>query len=172
VLALGSADVAAVGAVGVQLGPGLGIGDAKLGLLVTASSLWGRAEGVRTAIRSTLEAFAPLIFGLVAEGLGAGAPTVGPSGSALASTTAGAGQVGGLELAFILMLVPLAAAACCCSSCVAGAPSTSPLPPSRSGGLGSPRGSRPPDSACTSPGTPSDDSYDGRRGSPHRVCRR
>ena len=109
-LALGSADVAAVGAVGVQLGPGLGIGDAKLGLLVTASSLWGRAEGVRTAIRSTLEAFAPLIFGLVAEGLGAGAPTVGPSGSALASTTAGAGQVGGLELAFILMLVPLAAA--------------------------------------------------------------
>ena len=77
---------------------------------VVPAQLWGRAEGVRTAMRYTLEAFAPLLFGLVAQGFGGGHTHVGPSGNALASPVAGPRQVAGLEVAFLLMLAPLAAA--------------------------------------------------------------
>ena len=33
---------------------------------VVPAQLWGRAQGVRTALRNTLEAFGPLLFGVIA----------------------------------------------------------------------------------------------------------
>ncbi|MDQ2723286.1 MAG: MFS transporter [Actinomycetota bacterium] len=54
--------------------------------------LWGRAEAVRTVLRSSFTAFAPLTFGFVSSRVG------GPSGLGLGPT-------------FLLMLIPVAAAA-------------------------------------------------------------
>ncbi|MGH9128023.1 MAG: MFS transporter, partial [Acidimicrobiales bacterium] len=50
--------------------------------------LWGRAEGVRTCLRTGAQALAPLLFGAVADGIG--------------------GHVG-LQYAFLIMLLPLLA---------------------------------------------------------------
>ncbi|HET7589663.1 MAG TPA: MFS transporter [Solirubrobacterales bacterium] len=58
---------------------------------VMAPELWGRAEAVRTVLRSAAVAAAPLLFGLIATALGNG------SGEAL-------------RLTFLVMLAPLAAA--------------------------------------------------------------
>lgn len=63
------------------------------------SRLWGRAESVRTAVRTALQAIAPLLFGFVSTEFGAhttgyGHPTGTASGNALADT-------------FLIMLVPL-----------------------------------------------------------------
>lgn len=72
---------------------------------VVPAQLWGRAQGVRSALRNTLEAFGPLLFGLVA-GLfipGGAAPQEG--GAEVVP-----GQTRGLQVAFLLTLVPLAAA--------------------------------------------------------------
>jgi hypothetical protein len=67
--------------------------------------LWGRAEGVRTLLRRTVTATAPIVFGLLADGL---APAHGR-----ASTTGthgfGAGaDARGLQLAFLALLITLA----------------------------------------------------------------
>lgn len=71
---------------------------------VMHSRLWGRAEAVRTAIRSALEAVAPLLFGTV-SGLLAGSP------SGLRSPTEHAAKgSGGLDLTFLVMLVALVGA--------------------------------------------------------------
>jgi hypothetical protein len=51
--------------------------------------LWGRAEGVRTFLRTAAQALAPLIFGAVSDLLGGGRM--------------------GLQYTFILMLAPLSA---------------------------------------------------------------
>jgi MFS family permease len=72
---------------------------------VMPSQLWGRAQGVRTALRSGLEALGPLIFGLIA-GLFVSGNTLGSSASHVAILA----QARGLEVAFILMLVPLGGA--------------------------------------------------------------
>jgi predicted MFS family arabinose efflux permease len=72
---------------------------------VVPAQLWGRAQGVRSALRNTLEAFGPLLFGLVA-GLfipGDGAPQEGASEVI-------PGQTLGLQIAFLLTLIPLAGA--------------------------------------------------------------
>jgi predicted MFS family arabinose efflux permease len=53
-------------------------------------TLWGRAEGVRTLLRTAAVAFAPLLFGWVADQFG------------------GHGNGAGLRLAYLVMLVPLA----------------------------------------------------------------
>lgn len=59
---------------------------------IVPSYLWGRAEAVRTVLRQTAQAVAPLLFGLLADVLG--------------------GQGGkGLEYAFLIMLLPLAGSA-------------------------------------------------------------
>jgi MFS family permease len=55
--------------------------------------LWGRAEGVRTFVRSGAQALAPLIFGGVSDLLSFGHP------------------VSGLRWTFVIMLIPLAASA-------------------------------------------------------------
>ena len=52
---------------------------------IVPARLWGRAESVRTVLRQVAQAAAPLLFGLVAD------------------------TFGGLESAFLIMLVPLAA---------------------------------------------------------------
>ncbi|MGI8576867.1 MAG: MFS transporter [Nocardioidaceae bacterium] len=68
------------------------------------SRLWGRAEAVRTVLRSSFEAIAPLLFGYVSTQFGAHTSGLGhPAGSA------GRGGIG-LEYTFLIMLVPLAAA--------------------------------------------------------------
>jgi len=64
-------------------------------------SLWGRAESVRTVLRSGFEAIAPLLFGYVSTQFGAHT-------SGLGNPTGDAGSKGiGLDHAFLIMLVPL-----------------------------------------------------------------
>ncbi len=63
--------------------------------------LWGRAEAVRTVLRSGFVAIAPLLFGYVSTQFGAHT-------SGLGSPTGDAGPQGiGLDYAFLIMLVPL-----------------------------------------------------------------
>lgn len=82
------------------------------GLDVVPPHVWGRGEGVRTSLRNTLEAFAPLMFGALAGAFGAGKAGFGSaaSGSSTDVAAATAAQAHGLDMAFLLMLVPLAAA--------------------------------------------------------------
>ncbi|MGI8761097.1 MAG: MFS transporter [Jatrophihabitantaceae bacterium] len=72
--------------------------------------LWGRAEAVRTVLRSLLEAAAPLVFGYVSGRFGG--PHGGLSGAtgASGSTVAAAGSHG-LDVTFLIMLAPLAVSA-------------------------------------------------------------
>ena len=73
---------------------------------VVPSQLWGRAQGVRSALRNTLEAFGPLLFGVIAGFFVTG------DGGLQESTEAAIipAQTRGLQVAFVLMLIPLAAA--------------------------------------------------------------
>lgn len=77
---------------------------------IMPAGLWGRAEAVRTALRTAGEAAAPLLFGFVsqyvfggpgaASGDAAGSP-VGPAGATSAANSAG------LEYTFLLFLAAL-----------------------------------------------------------------
>lgn len=68
---------------------------------IIPSGLWGRAEGIRTLLRQSAQAAAPLLFGLVADALGgAGA---GQSQQHILPATTRA-----LQETFLIMLVPLA----------------------------------------------------------------
>ena len=69
---------------------------------VVPSWLWGRAEGVRTLVRQTAQAGAPLAFGAVADAFAGG--HVSSSAQAPVSATA----AHGVTAAFAIMLVPLA----------------------------------------------------------------
>ena len=73
---------------------------------VVPAQLWGRAQGVRTALRSTLEAFGPLLFGVVA-GLFVPGTTRLREGAGVEIIPA---QTHGLQIAFLLTLIPLAGA--------------------------------------------------------------
>lgn len=64
------------------------------------SRLWGRAEAVRTCLRSSLEAVAPLAFGLLSSQLDQQTSRVGHPVAPI-----GAGAAG-LDLTFLLMLAP------------------------------------------------------------------
>ncbi|MCU1491311.1 MAG: transporter [Acidimicrobiaceae bacterium] len=76
---------------------------------VVPSQLWGRAEAVRTVAQTTLEAFAPLVFGLLSAAFGGSAAGFAASAGSGTSSPAGTPhQVHGLEDAFLIMLVPLA----------------------------------------------------------------
>jgi MFS family permease len=74
---------------------------------VVPGPLWGRAEGVRTVLRNSLEAFAPLIFGIVAAIFGGRNGGFGAASGGLGSGHAGSGEVHGLQVAFLVMLGPL-----------------------------------------------------------------
>ena len=67
--------------------------------------LWGRAEAVRTVLRSVAESAAPLLFGYVSQyvfgGPGSAAGGVGGGGASQA------GNATGLEYTFLVFLVPL-----------------------------------------------------------------
>ena len=69
---------------------------------IIPSRLWGRAEAVRTVLRSLAVATAPLMFGVLSDALASGAR----------STTKGFGYHAsgpGLRYSFLLMLAPMAA---------------------------------------------------------------
>jgi MFS family permease len=70
--------------------------------------LWGRAEGVRTVLRTLGEAGAPLLFGYISQYVfGGPGASAGNSGSGAVHT----GDARGLEYTFLIFLVPLLAAA-------------------------------------------------------------
>ena len=73
---------------------------------VVPAQLWGRAQGVRTALRNALEAFGPLLFGVLAGYFVADRARLG---SSMDQSTISA-QAHGLLVTFLLMLIPLAAA--------------------------------------------------------------
>jgi sugar phosphate permease len=103
-LLLGSLDVVlpllVVAAAGLSA-PNPPLDAARLDII--PSRLWGRAEGVRTFVRQTAQAAAPLVFGFVADALGGPGGTVGVQG-AVSSASARA-----LDITFLIMLIPLAA---------------------------------------------------------------
>lgn len=65
------------------------------------SRLWGRAEAVRTALRTGLQAVAPLLFGWVSTQFG------GQGGGLGHPTGYGGHGANGLELTFVIMLAPV-----------------------------------------------------------------
>jgi MFS family permease len=67
--------------------------------------LWGRAEAVRTLVRRTTTATAPIVFGLIADQFAAGA--VHPSLDSAHGFGSGA-STHGLQLAFLILLITLA----------------------------------------------------------------
>lgn len=69
---------------------------------VIHSSLWGRAEGVRTVLRSISIAIAPLLFGFVADQLGGSSPRLEAKGLGFQASSTG------LQYTFLIMLVPMA----------------------------------------------------------------
>ncbi len=76
---------------------------------VVPSQLWGRAEAVRTVVRTFLEAAAPLAFGVISEFFGANRGGLGVAASGAKSPAGSPAQVTGLDDAFLVMLVPLVA---------------------------------------------------------------
>jgi MFS family permease len=76
---------------------------------VLPSHLWGRAEAVRTVFRQTLQGFAPVLFGAMSGVFGATGAGFG-SGVATSSLHGSSATAHGLEMAFIILSVPLAAA--------------------------------------------------------------
>ena len=70
---------------------------------VVPGRLWGRAEAVRTMLRTLAVALAPLLFGFLSDQLG--------SGSGSSSATKGIGyqaSSAGLRYSFLIMLIPMA----------------------------------------------------------------
>ncbi len=88
--------------------PNPGLDAARLDIM--PSRMWGRAEGVRSLLRTLLQAFAPLLFGLTSELFGG--KSQGLSAGAQSSSTANtsAAHAAGLEPTFLIMLAPLLAA--------------------------------------------------------------
>jgi hypothetical protein len=74
---------------------------------VMPAGLWGRAESVRTVVRTSFESFAPLLFGYVSTLFGASATGFGAGVNSSHAAVSRANSHG-LELTFLVMLVPLA----------------------------------------------------------------
>ena len=91
------------------------------------AGLWGRAESVRTVIRSLAQALAPLMFGGMAELIAGIFPKQTPIGTST-SRRCQPGEARGLEIAF-LMLVSLAAAGSRCCARATRMRATWPRPP-------------------------------------------
>lgn len=72
--------------------------------------LWGRAEAVRTSTRSIFTAAAPLAFGLLSTRFGGSSVGLAGATGNRASEVAIAHGAHGLDVSFLLMLVPLALA--------------------------------------------------------------
>lgn len=85
-------------AAGALAAPNPPVDAARLDII--PSGLWGRAEGIRTMLRQSAQAAAPLLFGLVADALGGGTATASQQHIPAATTR-------GLQETFLIMLVPL-----------------------------------------------------------------
>jgi predicted MFS family arabinose efflux permease len=92
--------------------PNPGMDAARLDIM--PGRLWGRAEAVRTALRSAGEATAPLLFGFVSQYVfgGPGAASPGPASQGTSSPAAASGgtsaaQSAGLEYTFLFFLAAL-----------------------------------------------------------------
>ena len=94
-------------AAGLVATPNPGLDAARLD--VVPARMWGRAEGVRTLLRQALQAFAPLIFGLVSVLFGARAAGGLGAGVNLKHATVSASEAHALELTFLVMLLPVVA---------------------------------------------------------------
>lgn len=87
-------------------GPNPALDAARLDVM--PARMWGRAAGVRAMLRQSLEAFAPLLFGVVSAAFGGSRASFG-SGVDLNHAAVSATQTRGLEFAFLVMLVPVVA---------------------------------------------------------------
>ena len=76
---------------------------------VLPSHLWGRAEAVRTLFRQLLQGFAPVVFGAVSAAFGTAGAGFG-AGINTRSVHGSAAMAQGLEVAFILLSLPMAVA--------------------------------------------------------------
>jgi hypothetical protein len=76
---------------------------------IMPSGLWGRAESTRTFLRSLAQAFAPLLFGAVADIVAGFQPPQAPVGTHTHSFVSSATGTG-LQVSFLIMLSTLAAA--------------------------------------------------------------
>lgn len=88
--------------------PNPGLDAARLDIM--PSRMWGRAEAVRSFLRSILQSFAPLVFGLVSTAFGGKDTGFGASGGG-DKVAAAARHATGLEQTFLVMLATLVAAA-------------------------------------------------------------
>ena len=118
---LGAAALLTVGFLGSHLTPALwfDVGGAALisaanppqdaaRLDIMASGLWGRAESVRTVVRSLAQALAPVLFGALADLIAGIVPRQAPIGTHPSSASLSTGT--GLQVTFLIMLVALLAA--------------------------------------------------------------
>jgi MFS family permease len=75
---------------------------------IVPPGLWGRAESVRTVVRTVGQATAPLLFGAIADLVAGIAPSQAPIGTRPGGISPSTAE--GLEVSFLLMLIALAAA--------------------------------------------------------------
>jgi MFS family permease len=75
---------------------------------IIVSRLWGRAESVRTLLRTVAQALAPLLFGVVADLVAGITPHQAPIGTKTGGVSPDTAR--GLQVSFLIMLIPLAAA--------------------------------------------------------------
>lgn len=75
---------------------------------IMPAGLWGRAESIRTVVRSLSQALAPLLFGELASLIAGFVPRQAPIGTHPAVVSAA--EARGLEITFLVLLVTLAAA--------------------------------------------------------------
>ncbi len=118
---LGAAVMLIPGFLGSNLTPALWFAVAGSALLAAANpplnaarldimpaGLWGRAESVRTVVRSLAQALAPLVFGALADLIAGIAPEQSPIGTHPGVISPGAAR--GIQITFLLLLGALAAA--------------------------------------------------------------
>lgn len=77
---------------------------------VVPAVLWGRAEGVRSLFRAVLQAFAPLLFGVVSAQFGARSPGFG---GVAKNAPVSPAQTHGLEYTLLIMLLTMVAGGVC-----------------------------------------------------------
>ncbi|MCW2952175.1 MAG: transporter [Conexibacter sp.] len=75
---------------------------------IMPAGLWGRAESIRTALRTVGQAIAPLLFGAIADLVAGSQPSQAPPGTNADGVSSASAR--GLQYSFLLMLLALAAA--------------------------------------------------------------
>jgi hypothetical protein len=75
---------------------------------IVPAGLWGRAESVRTVVRSLAQALAPLVFGGLSQAIAGIFPAQAPIGTHTGVVSASTAR--GLEFTFLILLSTLAAA--------------------------------------------------------------